>query len=159
MIEISRRFFSGKNLVVAAAMIVIAANAGGAWSPIGNVTTIMLWIAEKFTVWDVITQGFLPSLALFVTAMTMMSRTVTMDTTDIKEEEVVISRSEYAVICTALASFLMPIAFSQIGLQPYFGLLFGLGVVGIVISACKLWGKRRDNNAPHHRHRSDYAES
>lgn len=139
MIEISRRFFSGKNLAIAAAMIVIAANAGGVWSPIGDITTIMLWLAKKFTAWDVITQGFLPALALFVTAMAIMSRNITMDTADAKEEEIVISWSEYAVICTALASFLLPLAFSQIGLPPYFGLLFGLGVVGTIISACKLW--------------------
>lgn len=139
MIEISRRFFSGKNLAVAAAMIVIAANAGGAWSPIGDITTIMLWLAKKFTAQDIITQGFLPALALFVTAMAMMSRNIAMDTIDAKEEEITISWSEYAVICTALASFLLPLAFSQIGLPPYFGLLFGLGGVGIMISACKLW--------------------
>ncbi len=140
MIEISRRFFSGKNLAVAAAMIVIVANAGGAWSPIGDVTTIMLWLAKKFTAWEIITQGFLPSLALFVTSMIMMSRGITANTTDDAEEgEIVITQSEYTVICAALISFLMPLMFSQIGLQPYFGLLFGLGIVGITISVCKLW--------------------
>src|SRR5688572_27370497 len=49
MLQIARRFFTGKNMIIAAAGIVVAANAGGAWSPIGDITTIMLWLGEKFT--------------------------------------------------------------------------------------------------------------
>ena len=45
-----------------ASMIVIAANAGGAWSPIGDVTTIMLWIGKQVTAGNIIAMVFLPSL-------------------------------------------------------------------------------------------------
>src|SRR3989338_5715726 len=48
-VQIARRFFSGKNLLKSAAAIVIAANAGGAFSPIGDISTTMLWLAKKFT--------------------------------------------------------------------------------------------------------------
>ena len=41
---------------------VIAANAGGAMSPVGDVTTIMIWLAGKFTAWQVLAGGILPSL-------------------------------------------------------------------------------------------------
>jgi Na+/H+ antiporter NhaD/arsenite permease-like protein len=62
MIEFSRRFFQGRNLLVMCAAIVVFANAGGAWSPIGDVTTIMLWVQDKFTASEIILQAFLPSL-------------------------------------------------------------------------------------------------
>ena len=47
-------------------MIIIAANSGGAWSPIGDVTTIMLWIKGKITTWPVIAKLFLPGLVSMV---------------------------------------------------------------------------------------------
>mgnify|MGYP006188859193 FL=1 len=46
-----------------AGMIVVAANAGGAWSPLGDVTTTMLWIGGQITAYSIITQIFLPSVA------------------------------------------------------------------------------------------------
>ena len=45
-----------------AGLIIIAANAGGAWSPIGDVTTTMLWIGEKVTTLNLITYVLLPSI-------------------------------------------------------------------------------------------------
>lgn len=45
-----------------AGLIVIAANAGGAWSPIGDVTTTMLWIAKKVSVMPLIDHVLLPSI-------------------------------------------------------------------------------------------------
>jgi Na+/H+ antiporter NhaD/arsenite permease-like protein len=42
MLQIALRFFTGKNMIIAAAGIVIAANAGGSWSPIGDITTIVV---------------------------------------------------------------------------------------------------------------------
>jgi Na+/H+ antiporter NhaD/arsenite permease-like protein len=47
-----------------AGMIVIAANAGGAWSPLGDVTTTMLWIGGQITALNIIIKTFLPSLAV-----------------------------------------------------------------------------------------------
>ena len=49
-----------------AGMIIIAANAGGAWSPLGDVTTTMLWIGGQITALNIIKQLFLPSLAVAV---------------------------------------------------------------------------------------------
>ncbi|MCY7311005.1 MAG: sodium:proton antiporter NhaD, partial [Chitinophagaceae bacterium] len=46
-----------------AGMIVIAANAGGAWSPLGDVTTTMLWIGGQITALNIIKQLILPSIA------------------------------------------------------------------------------------------------
>ena len=49
-----------------AGMIVIAANAGGAWSPLGDVTTTMLWIGEQITAFNIIKVLILPSLAVAI---------------------------------------------------------------------------------------------
>jgi len=55
-------------------LIIIAANAGGAWSPIGDITTTMLWIADKVTVFDLIKYLVVPSLVCMVVPFFIASR-------------------------------------------------------------------------------------
>ena len=57
-----------------AGMIIIAANAGGAWSPIGDVTTTMLWIANKVTTLQLIEHVFVPSIFCMVVPTVIASR-------------------------------------------------------------------------------------
>ncbi|WP_335967242.1 sodium:proton antiporter NhaD [Galbibacter sp. PAP.153] len=57
-------------------MIVIAANAGGAWSPIGDVTTIMLWISGRVTAGNIITTVFVPSILCVLTPLVVVSLTM-----------------------------------------------------------------------------------
>lgn len=135
MLQIARRFFSGSNMVIAAAGIVVAANAGGAWSPIGDVTTILLWLADKFTATEVIRYAFLPSLTLAAVTTAFLYRRLN-DTDYIKREEgdtVLLSTSEKIVVGSALGSFTLPLVMSFLGLPPYIGLLFGLGITWGVI--------------------------
>lgn len=137
MVQIAKRFFTGRNLLVVVSGVVIMANAGGAWSPIGDVTTIMIWLANKFDALQVIKEIFLPSLALGIIAMAMMVRNVKKDTRDVKEENIVLTKGEKVVVGVVLSTFLLPFIFSRFGLQPYMGLLFGLGVVWILIDFIK----------------------
>lgn len=139
MIQIARRFFKDKNLLVMAAAIVISANAGGAWSPIGDVTTIMLWIAGKFNAAEIILQGILPSLALAAVSTAMMYPKITAAKDDAKEEVVTaLSRSEKVIIGLTFGSFLLPIVMNAVfNLPPYIGLLIGLGVVWIAVDFFK----------------------
>lgn len=60
-----RLFFAG--------MIVIAANAGGAWSPIGDVTTTMLWIGGQISAANIVTKLFVPSLVCLLTPLVILS--------------------------------------------------------------------------------------
>ena len=150
MVAISMRFFDGENLLRAGAVVVIAANAGGAWSPIGDVTTIMLWLEEKYTATEIMRWTFLPSAALFLVSTAMLCHGIRRDSRDVPEEAVRLERSEKFIIGTALGSFPLPLLFSQLGLEPYFGLLFGLGAVGILIalfrlSSMKITGVREVN--------------
>lgn len=139
MLQIARRFFEGRNLLIAVSGIIIAANAGGAWSPIGDVTTILLWLADKFTALEVITYAFLPSLTLFIIATSLLYRKLD-DTNFTRREEgdsAGLSLSEKAVVGTALASFTLPLAMNSVGLPPYIGLLFGLGITWGMIEFAK----------------------
>ncbi len=60
-----RLFFAG--------IIVIAANAGGAWTPIGDVTTTMLWIGGQITTLAIMKGVFLPSLACLIVPLALLS--------------------------------------------------------------------------------------
>lgn len=136
MIQIARRFFGGKNLLVAAGAIVVAANAGGAFSPVGDVTTIMLWLAGKFTALQIITWGFLPSFTILLVSTFLFMRQIEGDTTDEKPmtyETVSLSRSEMIVITASFASFALAPLAHLAGLPPFIGLLFGVGIVGLLI--------------------------
>src|SRR4026209_2125855 len=51
-----------KDRLIFTGLVIIAANAGGAWSPIGDVTTTMLWIGKQITTVNIIIKTFIPSL-------------------------------------------------------------------------------------------------
>lgn len=136
MIQIARRFFKGENLLAVAAAIVISANAGGAWSPIGDVTTIMLWIAGKFTGMEIILQGILPSLTLFLVTTAFMYRSIENEKRDDATNEVVtrLTHSEKTIIGLTFASFALPVIMNAVfNLPPYLGLLIGLGIVWLAV--------------------------
>ena len=136
MIQIARKFFSGKNLVVAAAGIVIAANAGGAFSPIGDVTTIMLWIAGKFSAVEIITRAFIPSVVIGVVAYLMMRNKIDDQISDdVPQEQAVhtFSKGKKIIIGAAAISFIMPVLFKLIHLPPVLGILFGLGFTWLLV--------------------------
>lgn len=62
-----------KDRLLFAGIVIIAANAGGAWSPIGDVTTTMLWIKEKITPISIIWNLFLPSLVSLLVPLAILS--------------------------------------------------------------------------------------
>ena len=57
-----------------AGMVILAANAGGAWSPIGDVTTIMLWIKGQVTTVNIIVKTLIPSLVCMVVPVLLLGR-------------------------------------------------------------------------------------
>lgn len=134
MVEIARRFFRGRNLLVVAAGIVVMANAGGAWSPIGDVTTIMLWLAGKFSSSEILLHAFLPSAVHAVIATVLLRRLIMTEQYDDSTEDMPIRFSpESKILMTAaLASFSLPFIATQLDLPPFVGLGFGFGVVGML---------------------------
>ena len=74
MVSLTRKFIADqKDRWFFLGMIIIAANAGGAWSPIGDVTTTMLWIGDQITTYEVITKLIMPSLVCLIVPLIIMS--------------------------------------------------------------------------------------
>lgn len=147
-IQIARQFFRRKNFVVASCAIVIAANAGGAFSPIGDITTVMLWFAGKFSAATIVRNVFVPALALTAVSTFLLSRKISESESDVlPEPREALHRSEKMVIGMTLGSFLLPILSSAFGLPPYLGLLVGLAVVWIVIDTLKIFRPRETHLA------------
>ena len=117
-------------------LVVIAANAGGAWSPMGDVTTTMLWIGGQITAVKIILQTFLPSLVCFIIPATLISLQVkgNFGKIQVKKEKLTSSAFERkAVFIIGVASLLFVPVFKTIThLPPYMGILFGLGLMWLL---------------------------
>lgn len=150
MIHIARKFFKGHNLMVAACAIVVLANAGGAWSPIGDVSTVLLWLAGKFTAWEIVSSALIPTMALGVITCSLLYRKMN-DEDFIKNvggiAKTRLSLSERVIVGTALVSFFLPLGMNSLGLPAYFGLLFGLGLTWTMIEFA-----RTKSHKQHHTH-------
>ena len=118
-----------------AGLIIIAANAGGAWSPIGDVTTTMLWIGNKVTTLNLIKYLFIPSLVCMIipTFIASMLPAFKGDLEIVSEED---HRPKSNFSSTMLylglgAIVSVPIFKTVTHLPPYVGMMFALGVVAV----------------------------
>ena len=116
-----------------AGLIIVGANAGGAWSPIGDVTTTMLWIGNKVTTVNLIKYLFLPSLVCMVVPVLIASRLPAFRGTIEKvEEDASERRDEYSKIMLYLgltAIIFVPVFKTVTHLPPYVGMMLSLAVV------------------------------
>lgn len=135
MMVVTKQFFKGKNLLVAAAGIVIASNAGGSWSPIGDVTTVLLWIAGKYDSFTILKEGFLPATAFLLTSSLFLLPQLKDDPQEAfpVNNTVKLNRIDKIVISAVTLTFLLPIFANSFGIPPYIALLFGLGIVWIFL--------------------------
>ncbi len=121
-----------------AGMIVIAANAGGAWSPLGDVTTTMLWIGKQITALNIIKQLILPSLAVCILPVLIMSwrfRGKKFDKVMATESTQKESRESNIVLFSGIGFLLFVPAFKTVThLPPFMGMLLALGLMWIVNS-------------------------
>jgi Na+/H+ antiporter NhaD/arsenite permease-like protein len=121
-----------------AAMIVIAANAGGAWSAIGDVTTTMLWIGGQITPLAIVKGVFLASLINLVVPLLVVS-------VQLRGREIVSPREPEGeplrtnvfernlMFYLGLSILIMVPAFKTVThLPPFLGILFGLGILWMV---------------------------
>ena len=117
-----------------AAMIVIAANAGGAWSPIGDVTTTMLWIGKKVSTVGLITKLIIPSIVCMViptfvaTYLPPFKGDVAVDV-NIDEEKKQLLSSKTMLFLGLGAIVSVPVFKTVTHLPPYLGMMLALGVV------------------------------
>ena len=119
-------------------MIIIAANAGGAFSPIGDVTTIMLWIKGMLTTGGVIKELFLPSLAavaISALCVTRYLRGPLVSPTEARSEApgVESNSDRMLILCIGVGGLIfVPIFRTLTGLAPFMGILLALGVLWLV---------------------------
>ena len=115
-----------------AGLIIVAANAGGAWSPIGDVTTTMLWIGKKVTTPELIKYLFIPSVVCMVVPTLIASRYKSFRGTINNKEVSEIKKSPFGsrMLYLGLGSILFVPFFKQIThLPPYVGMMLSLAVV------------------------------
>ncbi|NAS32272.1 sodium:proton antiporter [Flavobacteriaceae bacterium R38] len=116
-----------------AGLIIIAANAGGAWSPIGDVTTTMLWIGDRVTTVELISRVLLPSLVCFVVPTFIGSRLKAFKgdlTTSIEEETESKSKFSATMLYLGLGAIVfVPIFKTVTHLPPYVGMMLSLAIV------------------------------
>ena len=121
-----------------AGMVVIAANAGGAWSPIGDVTTTMLWIGGQITTQNIILNLFLPSLVCLVTPLLFLTfklkgKVERPAMVEKNESEKLTARQQSIVFFSGIIILmLVPVFKTFTHLPPYMGILLGLGILWII---------------------------
>lgn len=119
-------------------MAVVAANAGGAWSPIGDVTTTMLWIADKVTAVGLVRHLVIPSIVCFIIPFgvaTIFLRAFKGNAefkTDEDRESMRLLSSRTMFFLGTGAIIFVPFFKTATELPPYIGMILALGVVWLV---------------------------
>jgi len=125
-----RLFFTG--------IVVIAANAGGAWSPIGDVTTTMLWIGGQITTVNIILKLIIPSLVCLIVPLLVLSirfkGQIDRPKTDNLKTDKAFSKKHQTIVFVSgvLILILVPVFKTITHLPPYMGMLIGLGILWII---------------------------
>lgn len=140
LVSLLRKIIADKeDRLMFAALVVISANAGGAWSPIGDVTTTMLWIGGQITAASIIGQTIVPSLVSMIIPAALISWRMKGHITHLDalaEENINFNTSAFKrnlVFIIGLCSLLFVPVFKTIThLPPYMGILFGLGVMWVI---------------------------
>lgn len=120
---------SPKFIGLACINVVVAANAGGAFSPFGDITTLMVWQAGRAEFWEFF-RLFLPSLVNWLVPATLMSLAVPGGTPQAGDEQVELRRGAWGVVgIFALTIALAVSAYNVLGLPPVIGMTTGLGIL------------------------------
>jgi Na+/H+ antiporter NhaD/arsenite permease-like protein len=131
-------------------MIIIAANAGGAWSPIGDVSTTMLWIGGQVTGYHLVIKLLLPSLAVLV--LPLLFVVIKFRGQSIREHLPIatsgIERKESTLILLMGVSSLLfvPIFKALTNLPPFMGMLLALGIMWVSTTIIE---NRKKRKKPH----------
>ena len=118
-----------------AGLIIISANAGGAWSPIGDVTTTMLWIGDKVTTVKLILYLFIPSIVcmivpvLLATCLPAFTGDISDDIAKDSKEDAIHKYGSTMLFIGLTAIIFVPIFKILTHLPPYVGMMLSLAVV------------------------------
>ncbi|CAB9522574.1 Sodium/proton antiporter 1 [Seminavis robusta] len=115
------------------AMVVVAANAGGVWTPIGDVTTTMLWINDQLSTVPTVLELFIPSVVCLIGSLAFLVQQIeedgSLEGSSIGDETPLAPRGKL-VFWSGIASLLSVPVFAELtGLPPYLAMLTGLGAM------------------------------
>ncbi len=124
-----------KERMILGSVAVIAANAGGAWTPIGDVTTTMLWINGNITTLSIMRALFLPSFVSLIVMLLILQRQMKGTYSHLLERahEETTEPGARLIFFTGIGALIfVPIFKSLTGLPPYMGILIGLGFLWLM---------------------------
>jgi len=129
-----------EDLWMFAGMVILSANAGGAWSPIGDITTIMLWIGGQVTAANIITSVFLPSVVCALVPLIYLTfrlkgkitRPVTVESKEHYTDPTTPFERNLVFYMGVAGLLFVPIFKTVTHLPPYVGMLLSLGVLWLV---------------------------
>lgn len=138
MVTLLRKLISDKETrLFYAGLIVVAANAGGAWSPIGDVTTTMLWIGGQISATGIMKALIIPSIiSLLIPLLFVSSKVKKMSLGNSATESALSAKEEkegnIMLWAGSLSLIGVPIFKTITHLPPYMGILLALGIVWII---------------------------
>ncbi len=135
MISLLRKLVPRKEeRVTLGVLVVIAANAGGAWTPIGDVTTTMLWIDGRISSWSVMQALFFPSVMALIIPLLLylIPQSKSLHIVPLPAERKVPPGSRVVLLFGLLALVAVPFFKAVTGLPPFMGILIGLAMLWLI---------------------------
>ena len=139
MVSLLRKLINNKDdRLLFTGIVIIAANSGGAWTPIGDVTTTMLWIGGQISSVNIMQKLFVPSLVCLLIPLIMVSfrlkGKVERNQLRTKTNPIILSRKKQKTILIIgiLILILVPVFKTYTHLPPFMGMLLGLGIIWVV---------------------------
>lgn len=139
MCALLRRMIKKKdNMWLFGGFVIIAANAGGAWSPIGDVTTIMLWIGGQVTTFNIMTATILASASSLIVPLLAATYFLGRDKTELEQLSEAEMKSERITtpfeqkllfVLGGVALLSVPVFKAITHMPPYMGILLSVGVL------------------------------
>jgi Na+/H+ antiporter NhaD/arsenite permease-like protein len=133
------------------AMVVVAANAGGVWTPIGDVTTTMLWINNQLSTVATVTDLFIPSMACLITSVAFLVRQVEEDDSlqNASADDTPLTDDGRLMFWAGIVTLLSVPIFNELtGLPPYLAMLTGLGAMYVLTDILHLNDKQEQLKVP-----------
>lgn len=136
MVSLLRKLIPNKDMrMFFAGMVVIAANAGGAWTPIGDVTTTMLWIGGQISTVNIIKTLFIPSIICMIVPLIYLSFTLkgSLGEPETQAVQEAPPRGSLTMLLIGIGALIfVPVFKTVTHLPPYLGMLMGLGVLWVI---------------------------
>ncbi|MDO8365490.1 MAG: sodium:proton antiporter NhaD [Saprospiraceae bacterium] len=138
MVSLMRKIIEDReDRLLLVGMVVVSANAGGAWSPLGDVTTTMLWIGGQISALNIVIMLFVPSLVCMLVPLLVLSRKIKGKVkTPVLENQNHLSSTTFernSVFGLGIGALLfVPIFKTVTHLPPYMGMLLGLGAMWVL---------------------------